>query len=130
MSSVLYRAHSFYFARDSLVLPIVNVFFQTVDEFVHCLKFFAVEHFNFQPSQKVFHRSVVHTVSFPGQTLNYIVFFLISLVFIMLVLPALIRVKDWRCIFGQLLCKSLQHFSYLRKIRTERNGISSNLSVV
>ena len=38
MSSVLYRAHSVQSERNSLVVPVVNVLFQTVDEFVHCLK--------------------------------------------------------------------------------------------
>ena len=44
MSSVLYRAHSVQSERNSLVVPVVYVLFQTVDEFVHCLKLFAVIH--------------------------------------------------------------------------------------
>lgn len=70
MSSVLYRAHSVQSERNSLVVPVMYVLFQTVDEFVHRFKLLAVEHFNFQSSEEVFHCSVIHAVSFSGHALN------------------------------------------------------------
>ena len=45
-----------------------------------------------------------------------IVFFKIPLVFRVLVLPALVGVKDRRCALWQFLAKSVQHFPYLCKV--------------
>ena len=69
------------------------VFFQLFNESPRGFEFFAVIHFNFKPSEEVFHYAVVHTISFPGHTLRNVVFGKKPLVFDVLVLPTLIRVK-------------------------------------
>ena len=46
MSSVLHRAH-FQFSNNPFVIVVKNIFLETVDEFINCLKFFTVEHFDF-----------------------------------------------------------------------------------
>ena len=46
MSSVLYRAH-FQFRNNPFIIAVINVFIETVDEFINCLKLFAIEHFDF-----------------------------------------------------------------------------------
>ena len=63
MSSELYRAH-FQFRNNSLIVVVMNVLLETVDEFINCLKMFAVEHFNLKSAEKVFHCTVIHTVAF------------------------------------------------------------------
>nr|DAZ12839.1 MAG TPA: hypothetical protein [Caudoviricetes sp.] len=37
MSSVLYRAH-FHFRNNPFVVVVINVFLETADEFINCLK--------------------------------------------------------------------------------------------
>ena len=63
MSSVLYRAH-FQFRNNSFIVVVINVLFQTVDKFINCLKMFAVKHFDFKSSKKVFHCTIIHTIAF------------------------------------------------------------------
>lgn len=50
MSPALGRAH-FQFRKDSFVVAAINVFLETADERIHCLKIFAAEHFNFKPAE-------------------------------------------------------------------------------
>ena len=82
------------------------VFFQLFNESPRGFKFFAVIHFNFQSTKEVLHYAIVHTVSFAGHTLCNVVLRKKPLVFGVLVLPTLIRVKQWSC-FGRKFLKRL-----------------------
>ena len=38
--------------------------FDTVDEFINCIKLFAVKHFDFYSDEEVFHCTIIHTITF------------------------------------------------------------------
>ena len=68
MSSELNRTH-FQFRNNSFIVVVMNVLFQTVDEFINCLKMLAVEHFYFKSAEKIFHCTIIHTIPLAGHTL-------------------------------------------------------------
>ena len=68
MSSVLNRAH-FQFRNNPFIVVVMNVLFETVDEFINCLKMFTVKHFDLESAEKVFHCTVIHTVAFSRHAL-------------------------------------------------------------
>ena len=69
------------------------VFLYLFNEFPMGFKFFAVICLNFKSAEKVFHYAIIHAVAFSGHTLRNIMLGKKSLVFGMLVLPILIRMK-------------------------------------
>ncbi len=63
MSLEFNRAH-FQFRNEYFVVVVINVLLETVEEFINCLKMFAVEHFDFKSAKKVFHSTVIHNFPF------------------------------------------------------------------
>ena len=54
------------------------------------IKLFAVKHLYFEPTKEILHSTIIHAVSFSGHTLDYVVLMQQTLVFSVLVLPALV----------------------------------------
>ena len=42
----------------------MNVTIQLINKTINIFKFFTIEHFNFKSAEKVFHGSVIHTITF------------------------------------------------------------------
>ena len=103
---------------------------QLLYEFFNTCKLLSVEHFYLQSHKETFHRSVIHTVAFARHALHNVVLFQVSLVFCVLVLPALVRVKYRRCPLGESFTQPVQLFPYLCKIWTERYRVRLYLIVV
>lgn len=77
-----------------------------------------------EDKQEVFHHSIVKTISFAAHALPDAFFMKHSLILFVLVLPALIRVKNKVCSIRNLFKRLVQHGCYHAQHRTIREGIA------
>ena len=87
---------SILFFLDPLVVVIMNIFFNCFYKGIKGVIgfFIAVIHFVFHPSEECFHNAIVIAVTFSRHGLNNSMFFLCRLEIFMLVLSALVRMKN------------------------------------
>ena len=79
---------------DTAVVIIVKIFDELLFEVFHRIKFLQIEQFAFEQTKEVFYHSIVQTITFPAHALPYAFLTKHPLVLFILVLPALIGMKD------------------------------------
>ena len=79
---------------DTVVVVVIEIFNELLFEVLHRLEFLQIQKFTFKQAEEVFYYSIVQTVTFPAHALPDAFLLEHSLVLLVLVLPALVRMKD------------------------------------
>ena len=73
------------------------------------IKFLQIEQFTLEQTEKVFHDGIVQTVPFSAHALSDAFFLKHPLILLVLILPALVRMKNQTCIIRNLFKRLVQH---------------------
>ena len=82
---------------DSAVVVVIHVFNQFLLEVLHGLELLQIQQLTFEQSEEIFYHSIVQTVSLAAHALSDTLFPKHPLILLMLVLPALIGMKNQVC---------------------------------
>ena len=89
------------------------------------IEFLQIEQFTFKQTEEVFHDSIVQTVTFPAHALPDAFLAKHPLVLLVLVLPALVGMKDKIGSVRYLLKSLFQHSCYHAQDRSIRDRIAN-----
>ena len=79
---------------DTVVVVVIEIFNELLFEVLHRLEFLQIQKFTFKQAEEVFYYSIVQTVTFPAHALLNAFLAEHPLVLFVLVLPALVGMKD------------------------------------
>ena len=109
---------------DTAVVVIVKIFDELLFEVFHRIKFLQIEQFAFEQTKEVFYHSIVQTITFPAHALPHAFLTKHPLVLFMLVLPALVRMKDQTGSIRYFSKSLVQHGCYHAQNRPVRDRIA------
>ena len=96
------------FCLDAAVVVVIQIFNKFLLEVLHRLKLLQIQKFAFEQPKEIFYHGVVQTVSFPAHALSDALLAEHPLILPMLVLPALVRMKDQPGFIRYLLIFSME----------------------
>ena len=94
MLSVNCRRQALKLCLDTAVVVVVQIIQQFQLEVFHRFKFLEIQQFALKQTKEIFHHSIIQTIPFAAHALSDTLLFEHSLVLLVLVLPALVRVEN------------------------------------
>ena len=94
---------------DAPVVVVIQIGNQFLFEVFHGIEILEIEQFALQQTEEVFDHSIIQAVTFPAHALDHSIIGQFLLVMLVLILPALIRMKNRCCPRGQLACGAIEH---------------------
>ena len=113
-----------------MVVVIVKIFDELLFEVFHRIKFLQIEQFTFEQAKEVFYYSIVQTITFPAHALPDTFLMKHPLLLFMLVLPALIGMKDQVGSIRYFLKGLFQHSRYHVQNGPVRERIADQIATV
>ena len=100
------------FCLDPAVVVAIQIFNEFLFEVFHGLKLLKIQKFTLEQSKEIFYHGVVQTVAFPARALPNLLLLEHLLILLVLVLPALVRMKNQASIIRNFLKSLVQHGSH------------------
>ena len=88
------RRQALQFYLNAVVIIVVQIMDQFLLEVLHRLECLQIEQFTFQQAKEIFHHGIVETITFAAHALPDALTFEHTLVLLVLVVPALVRMED------------------------------------
>ena len=99
------RRQALQFYLNAVVIIVVQIMDQFLLEVLHRLECLQIEQFTFQQAKEIFHHGIVETITFAAHALPDALTFEHTLVLLVLVVPALVRMEDkFRLVWFQKPC--------------------------
>ena len=122
------RRQALQFCLDPAVVVVIQIYNELLFEVFHGLKFLQVQQFALEQPKEILYHSVVQTVAFPAHALLNTFLLEHSLILLVLVLPALVRMKDQPSSIRYLLKSLIQHSRNHTQNRTVGDGIADQIA--
>ena len=120
------QARSLYL--DPVVVVVIHVFDQFLFEVFHGLELLQIQQLTFEQPEEIFYHSIVQTVSLAAHALANTFLPEHLLVLFVLVLPALVRMKDQPGSIRYLLKSLIQHSRNHTQNRMRRDGVADQIA--
>ena len=124
------RRQALQLCLDAAVVVVVQIVQQFPLEVLHRSKFLQIQQFAFEQAKKILHHGIVQAVALAAHALPDTLTFEHVLVLLVLILPALVRVKDQPCSVRYGLKSFLQHGSYHTQNRSFGDRIAYQIAVM
>ena len=103
------RRQTLQLCLDPAIIVVVQIVDQLLLEMLHGLKIMQIQQLALEQSKEILNHSIVQTVALSAHDLPDVPLTEHSLILLVLVLPALIRVQDQICIIRNFLKRLVQH---------------------
>ena len=124
------RRQALQLCLDATVVVVIQICSQFLLEVFHGLKLLQIQQLTLKQPKEVLNHSVVHTVSLAAHALPDALFSEHPLVLFVLVLPALVGMKDQSGSIRYLLKSLVQHGGYHAQHRSVRDRVADQITAV
>ena len=122
------RRQALYLCLDAAVVVVIQICNEFLLEVFHGAELLQIQQLTFEQSEEILYHGVVQTVSFPAHALSDALLAEHPLIPLMLVLPALVRMKDQPGFIRYLLKSLIQHSRNHTQNRMVRDGIADQIA--